>query len=126
MRGRSSHRTPGFLRRRGPIQVNGLARSDQIGSVKMLRAAVLEQHRGVVDQRHPQLIAFDTRRRFRLLYVGNETGRSLRTAGEFPSQQVEEAARLRGVRIEEALPVKVSRERAALHESLFTHSFSDG
>jgi hypothetical protein len=35
MRGRSSHCTPGFLRRRGPIQATGLARSDQIGSVKM-------------------------------------------------------------------------------------------
>ena len=35
MRGRSSHRTPGSLRRRGPIQVSGLARSDQIGSVRM-------------------------------------------------------------------------------------------
>ena len=35
MRGRSSNRTPGFLRRRGPAQLTGLARSDQIGSVKM-------------------------------------------------------------------------------------------
>ena len=35
MRGRSSQRTPGFRRRRGPAQVNGLVRSDQIGSVKM-------------------------------------------------------------------------------------------
>ena len=26
---------PGLLRRRGPIQVSGLARSDQIGSVKI-------------------------------------------------------------------------------------------
>src|SRR6266446_9697122 len=36
MRGRSSHRTPTGRRRRGPIEVNGLARTDQIGSVRML------------------------------------------------------------------------------------------
>ena len=35
MRGRSSHRTPAFLWRRGPIEASGLARSDQIGSVKI-------------------------------------------------------------------------------------------
>jgi len=35
MRGRSSHRTPGCLRRRGPIDESGLARSDQMGSVKI-------------------------------------------------------------------------------------------
>ena len=34
MRGRSCHRTPGSRWRRGPIEVNGLARFDQIGSVK--------------------------------------------------------------------------------------------
>ena len=35
IRGRFSHRTPGALRRRGPIAASGLARSDQIGSVNM-------------------------------------------------------------------------------------------
>ena len=35
MRGTSPHCTPGARRRRGPIDENGLARSDQIGSVKM-------------------------------------------------------------------------------------------
>src|SRR5579872_524202 len=39
MRGRSSQRTPGYLRRRGPIQATGLARSDQIGSVRRLDPA---------------------------------------------------------------------------------------
>ena len=33
--GRSSQRTPGSLRRRGPTMASGPARSDQIGSVKM-------------------------------------------------------------------------------------------
>ena len=36
MRGRSSHRTPGSRRRRGPIHENGLARSDHMGSVRIL------------------------------------------------------------------------------------------
>ena len=36
MSGKSSIRTPGFRRRLGPNQDTGVARSDQIGSVKML------------------------------------------------------------------------------------------
>ena len=37
MRGRCSQSTPGCRRRRGPIHARGPARSDQMGSVKMLQ-----------------------------------------------------------------------------------------
>ena len=120
MRGRSSHRTPGYpsATRTDPGERTCPLRPDRIR--QNVRAALLEQHRGMVDQRDPQLIAVHARRRFRWLDVRNETGGWLRPAGELPSQDIEKAARLRGVGIEEALPVKVPRKRrcagAILHE----------
>ena len=95
--------------RTDPGERTGPLRPDRIG--QNVGAALLKQHRGMVDQRDPQLIAFHARRRFRWLDVRNETGGWLRPAGELPSQDIEKAARLRGVRIEEALPVKVLRKR---------------
>jgi hypothetical protein len=77
----------------------------------------------MVDQRNPQLIAFRASRWFGWPYVINETGGWLPAAGEFHAHGIEKAARLRGIRIEEALPVKVLRKRrcagAMLHEPLF-------
>src|SRR5208282_1388826 len=80
----------------------------------------------MVNERNVQLIAFHARRRLRWHYIRNKAGRRLRPAGELPSQDIEKAARVRGVGIEETLPVKVARKwqcaRAMLHESLFTHN----
>ena len=88
---------------------------------------MLEQQRGMVDQRDPELIAFHARWRFRWLDVRNESGRWLRPAGELPSYDVEKAARLRRFRIEEALTVKVPRKRrcagALLHETSIYSQF---
>src|SRR5580704_3280716 len=110
MRGRSSHhsRLPVAARtdrgeRTGPL------RPDRIG--QNMGVALLEQQRGMVDQRNPQLIACHAGWRLRRLYVRNETCGWLRPAGELPSQDIEKAARLRGVRVEEELPVKVPRKR---------------
>ena len=101
---------------------------DRIG--QNVEVALLEQHRGMVDQRNPQLSAFNARRRLGLLHVRNETGGWLRPAGELPSQNIEKAARRGGVGIEEALPVKVPRKwqcaAGMLHRFLFTHSFRAG
>ena len=72
MRGRSSHRTPGFRKRRGPIQVSGLARSDQIGSVRILIplcwSSSVEWLTSVIRS------SLHARRRFRWLNVRNEAG----------------------------------------------------
>jgi hypothetical protein len=106
-------------------QRTGPLRPDRIG--QNVEVALLEQQRGMVDQRNSQFSAFNAGRRLGLLYVRNETGGYLRPAGELPSQEIEKAARWGGVGIEEALPVKVPRkwQRAGdmLHRFLFTHSF---
>ena len=57
--------------------MNGLARCDQIGIGQDVEAALLEQDRGMVDQRDAQGVAFHARRRFGWLDVRNETGRSV-------------------------------------------------
>src|SRR5437867_12406505 len=83
-------------------------RLDRIG--QNVDSALLEQQRGMVDQRNLQLIAFHARRRFRWLYIRNEAGGRFGPAGELPSQGIEKTARLRRVRIEEPLSVKVPRK----------------
>src|ERR1017187_5194143 len=78
----------------------------------------------------PQMSVFHARRRLGWLHVANETGAWLRPAGELPPQDIEKAAHLGSVGIEEALPVKVPRKwqcaGGMLHRFLFTHSFRAG
>lgn len=74
-------------------------------------SALLEQQRGMVDQRNPQLIPLHISGRFRWLNVRNEAGGRLRPAGQLPPKDIEKAARLRGVRIEEALSIEMLRKR---------------
>ena len=122
MRGRSSQRTPGCsaAARTDPGERTGPLRPDRIG--QNVGAALLQQHGGMVDQRNAQLVAFHARRRFRLLDVRNESGAD--GSGRLVSFHRKTSRKPRacgGVRIEEALSVKVLRKwRCAgtvLHES---------
>ena len=63
-----------------PGEWTGPLRPDRVS--QDVGITMLEQYRRVVDQGHPQIIAFHARRRFRLLYVRNETGGWLGSAGE--------------------------------------------
>lgn len=65
----------------------------------------------MVDQGDAKLSAVHARRRFGLLDVRNETRRWLGATGELPSETVQKPARLRGVRIEKACPVRMLRKR---------------
>ena len=102
---------PGAVTRFGPANANGLARSDQTGSVRMLRPGDLDQQRGVADHGDAQ-----TRRRARRLGRHDRHRRPAmcaRAAAELPAQQVAEAAigrRLAG--IEEAGAVEMVAGRA--------------
>ena len=61
----------------------------------------------MVHKRAPQLATFDLARRYRLLDVGNKSGRSFRPASQLPTQDIKQSKRLRCIRIVEALSVKV-------------------
>lgn len=106
MHGRFSQDTPGFLRRRGPIQKKGLALSDQIGSRQKLRTPLPKQHGRVVHESGPQR-AFYAAGRYGLLDVRYDTGRRFRPAGQLPAEDIHQPGRLPGIRIVEALSVEV-------------------
>lgn len=78
----------------------------------------------MVHQGRSQSAAFYTAGRYGLFDVRNETGRPFRPAGQLPSKNIEQAKRLRSIRIAEALPVKVFRKLRATatlrHESLLS------
>ncbi len=80
-------------------------RPDRIG--QDVKPALLEQHSGMVDQRDAQRAASTEEGGLDGSTSATKRGGAFRAAGELPSQDVEKAARLRGVGIEEALPVKV-------------------
>ena len=61
----------------------------------------------MVHQSGSQSAAFHTAGRYGWLDVRNETGRRFRPAGQLPSEDIEKPARLRSIRIVEALSVKV-------------------
>ena len=76
-----------------------------------MKAALLEQDRGVVDERDAEGIGCDGGGRLGWSDVGNEREAGFTAAGEFPAQRIEKTAGLRGVRIEEALAVEVDNRR---------------
>ena len=62
-----------------------------------------------------QIAAFHTAGRDGLLDIRNETGRRFRPAGQLPAEYVKKPGRLRSIRIEEVLSVKVLwKSRAAV------------
>ena len=92
--------------------MNGLARCDQMGSVKMWRVPLwLDQDSGMVDECDVEGVAFHGRRA-----AWMERSSATKERGEGPGRLVrfqrmasEKAAGLRGVWIEEALAVKVRK-----------------
>src|SRR5579863_8561300 len=110
MRGRSvNHARYPAAWRTDPGKGTCPLRPDRVG--QYIRAALLNQHRGMVDQGDAKLTAVNSSRRFRLRDVVNKTGGPLRPAGELPSQKIEKPAHLRRTRIEKALSVEVLRKR---------------
>ena len=84
-------------------------RPDRIG--QDVDSALLQQHRGMVDQRNPQLVAFHRDGGF-----DGSTSETKRADGSgrlvsLPPKDIEKAARLRGARIEEALSIEMLRKR---------------
>src|SRR5258708_2677553 len=105
---------PAHARHAAAARADGGKRTCPLGPDRIgqnIDSALLEQKRGMVDQRNRELIAIHGRRRFGWLDVRNEAGGWLRPCGELPSQDVENAAGLRRVRIEEALSVEMPGKR---------------
>src|ERR1700722_7624112 len=73
-------------------------------------ARLLKEHGRVVQQSRSQSAAFHTTRRYGLLDVRQEVGRSFRPASQLPSEDVTKPGRRRSIRIVEALSVKVLRK----------------
>ena len=112
-------------RRRGPIAASGLALSDQIGSVSMLRAALLQQHRGMVDQRNSQPAPSTADGGFDGSTRPQRSGRIVPAGWRSSIAKHQTIPAPRRVRIEEALPVKVNRKfchSTLFHEFPFTHN----
>ena len=90
-----------------------------------MQPALLQQHRRMIDQRHPQSRPLDPGRRLRLLDIVNKTRGSLRSARHHPSQSAKQSRRRGSPRIEKPLPVKVNRKfchSTLFHEFPFTHN----
>ena len=93
--------------RTGPGKWTGAFRPDRVG--QHVETALLQEHRGMVDQRNPALVPIHERGWFRRRNVPHEGG-GAGTAGKLPSQHIEKPARLRRTGIVEALSVKVLRK----------------
>src|SRR5215469_7815895 len=86
----------------------GAFRPDRIS--QNVRSGLLDEHRGMVNQRNTQLIARNIRWRLRGTNVSNETGRWFPAAGKLPSQDIGECTHLRSIRIEEPFTVEMTRK----------------
>src|SRR5690349_21149819 len=81
--------------RAGRRQRTGPVRPDR--SRRNVATAMLQQNGGVIHQRSPKRIALDPALWFGRLDVGNKFRRTLRTAGQFPTDDVKQAECLRSI-----------------------------